>query len=116
MQMHIHIARFDSQRTAPGVDSSNWLVRKLARAEQLSTSPASPTRILGEGFYDVQRFSSTPLGRPPRDWARVYAVFVPTADPVRDLGVSGVLLLAILLPLLCECMLQLQEWRRVLPP
>lgn len=86
--MHIHIAHFDSSRSVAGVERSNWLVRKLARAEQLSTAPSTPTRILGEGFYDVRRFSSTPLGRPPKNWARVYAVFVPTADPVRDLGVS----------------------------
>lgn len=87
-QMHIHIAHFDSSRSVAGVERSNWLVRKLARAEQLSTAPSTPTRILGEGFYDVRRFSSTPLGRPPKNWARVYAVFVPTADPVRDLGRS----------------------------
>jgi hypothetical protein len=87
--MHIHIAHIDTQRSVPGVDPSNWLVRKLARHEQLSTSPSAPTRILGEGFYDVKRFSNTPLGRPPKNWARVYAVFVPTSDPSRDLGVSS---------------------------
>jgi hypothetical protein len=86
--MHIHIAHIDTQRSVQGVDQSNWLVRKLAKQEQLSTSPAAPTRLLGEGFYDVKRFAGTPLGRPPRNWARVYAVFVPSSNPSRDLGVS----------------------------
>eukprot|EP00882_Tetradesmus_deserticola_P011114 GHRQ01011752.1.p1 GENE.GHRQ01011752.1~~GHRQ01011752.1.p1 ORF type:complete len:300 (+),score=88.68 GHRQ01011752.1:98-997(+) len=87
-QMHIHIAHLDSQRTSPGVDPSRWLLRKLARQQQLSAVASAPSRVLGEGFYDASRFSSTPLRRPPRDWARAYAVWVPTSDPVRDLGVS----------------------------
>eukprot|EP00882_Tetradesmus_deserticola_P003522 GHRQ01003727.1.p1 GENE.GHRQ01003727.1~~GHRQ01003727.1.p1 ORF type:complete len:371 (+),score=112.68 GHRQ01003727.1:1-1113(+) len=73
-QMHIHIAHLDSQRTSPGVDPSRWLLRKLARQQQLSAVASAPSRVLGEGFYDASRFSSTPLRRPPRDWARAYAV------------------------------------------
>lgn len=41
-------------------------------------------------FYDSTFYAScSPLGRPPRDWARAYALFVPTDDPARDLGVRG---------------------------
>lgn len=87
--MHIHIAHVDSQRSSPGIQPSDWLVRKLARQQQLPSSPAAPARILGEGFYDARAFSVTPLGRPPRGWARAYAVFVPSSDPARDLGVSS---------------------------
>lgn len=88
LQMHIHIAHF-GERSAPDVEPADWLVRTVARAANISQNPASPTRILGEGYYNPAQFSGTPLGRPPKYWARAYLIHVPTQDPVADLGVSG---------------------------
>ncbi|KAF8057288.1 hypothetical protein HT031_006096 [Scenedesmus sp. PABB004] len=89
-QLHIHVARLDATRAAPGVPRDAWLLRRLAALPALSTSPAAPTRVLGEGYYNPAFYSKacSPLGRPPRDWARVHTVFIATADPVADLGRS----------------------------
>lgn len=86
--MHIHIAHFESKRSLPDVPQANYLVWRLAAATNVSTDPSAPTRLLGEGFYNAFKFQRTPLGRPPKDWARAYAVHVPTTNPVQDLGVS----------------------------
>lgn len=88
LQMHIHIAHFDSQRSVPDVPPETWLVRRIAAANNISQCTAAPTRILGEGFYNPMQFRQTPLGRPPKDWARAYVIYVPSMDPAGDLGVS----------------------------
>jgi hypothetical protein len=91
--MHIHVSHFESKRSVPDVPRENWLAWKVAAAADISQDPGAPTRILGEGFYDPLRFKQTPLGRPPKDWARAYVVHVPTDDPATDLGVGGLGLL-----------------------
>lgn len=88
-QMHIHISHFDSQRSLPDVPRDDWLARKVAAAPEVSADPGTPTRILGEGFYDRARFSHTPLGRPPKNWARAYAVHMGSDNPATDMGVSA---------------------------
>lgn len=114
LQLHIHIAHFDSSRSNQGIEQSNWLVRKVAQHAGFSSKASSPTRILGEGYYDPGQYKTcSPLHRPPRDWARTYAVFMPTKDPVNDLGVSEfavvVLLCTVLqhiLTRMCICLLR----------
>jgi hypothetical protein len=90
LQMHIHIAHWESSRSVAGVPFANWLARRVAAATEVSSNPQAPTRILGEGYYNPAAWVQTPLGRPPRNWARVYAIHVASSDPVNDLGVSRV--------------------------
>ena len=90
LQMHIHIAHWESSRAVAGVPFENWLARRVAAATDVSSDPRSPTRILGEGYYNPAAWVHTPLGRPPRNWARAYAIHVASSDPVNDLGVSRV--------------------------
>ena len=60
----------------------------MAAATNISRAAAAPTRILGEGYYNpLFQFQGTPLGRPPKDWARAYVIHVPTGNPAADLGV-----------------------------
>lgn len=92
-QMHIHIAALDSTRSAPDIDRSQWLLRRLAATGALSTEAANPTFVVGEGYYEASSFNCSfgkgvPLKRPPRNWARVGAVFVPTNNPARALGTT----------------------------
>lgn len=94
-QLHIHIASLDTKRTPPpgGAPRERWLLHRLLSPDTaLSTDPSAPTRLLGEGHYEPAAFACSALGRPPREWARAYAVFVPAAsstapgnDPGRDL-------------------------------
>lgn len=90
-QMHIHIAGLDTTRDAPDIQKSDWLLYRLAAANQLSTDPKNPTFIMGGGYWDPEQFNCTwskgvPLKRPPRNWARVGAVFVESDNITRDLG------------------------------
>lgn len=86
-QMHVHIAHFDSKRSAPGVLQANWLVRRMARTVNVSRDAKDPTRVVGEGYFNPLAYKHTPLGRPPKDWARAYFIHVPSQQPAADLGV-----------------------------
>ncbi|KAF8056134.1 hypothetical protein HT031_006485 [Scenedesmus sp. PABB004] len=95
-QMHIHIADLDTERTAPGgITKNEWLINRMAAATTFSTKLEQPTPFVGEGYYDPSQFNcsygknkGTPLGKPPKDWARSYAIWIPSSDPARDLGLS----------------------------